>query len=316
MKPLNDREDLLYGESVALVTGGTGGIGRAIVHRLKEAGALVVIADVDGVAGGELAHEVEGIFVHCDVTEFDAVKAAVSVAAAEADKMSRRFDIVSHNAGIAGDAGIGADYNPAELKRLMMVNFLGTANSINAALPALQGSNGGRIIATASIAGLDPTVVAWGYSASKSAAIAAVEGMATLLNNQKSRGAEQGSKEVLLHALCPGFVNTPQIDPLRELLSSNNVPVLEPEDVADGFMQILLSKEPGKAWPLLPGEPLVAHEFADVEGFWKKYRALNSLQRRSTRQPKKSLSRRLWQPNRTSPVNIRHNPRGGLFRGR
>lgn len=119
---------------VALITGGSNGIGAAVARRLAGEGARVVLADVDAEAGDALAKELDGAFVRCDVREPAASEAAVATAV-------ERFgglDVAFLNAGVAGSGGVGDDFDLAAYRRAMGINLDGVVFGAHAALPALR----------------------------------------------------------------------------------------------------------------------------------------------------------------------------------
>src|ERR1700738_3385214 len=131
---------------VALITGGPNGIGAAVARRLARHGAHVVIADVDDASGAAVAREIDGLYVHCDVSEPADNHAAV---AAAVDGYGG-LDLVHLNAGAAAGCGIEEDFDLAAYRRAMSINLDGVVFGVHAALPALRARRGGTIVATAS----------------------------------------------------------------------------------------------------------------------------------------------------------------------
>ena len=107
--------------SVAIVTGGSRGIGRACAIALAAEGALVVIADVDAERGERVAADVGGIFVRCDVSRLADVEGLISSAVAAAGTLT----ILVNAAGINHKAGIW-DTTEADWDRVMNVDLKGT----------------------------------------------------------------------------------------------------------------------------------------------------------------------------------------------
>lgn len=138
---------------VALITGGSNGIGAGVARRLAREGARVVLADVDTAAGTALAEELGGAFVRCDVREPGDSEAAV---AAAVDRFGG-LDVAFLNAGVAGGGGVGDDFDLAAYRRAMGVNVDGVVFGAHAALPAIRARGGGDIVATASMAALTAT---------------------------------------------------------------------------------------------------------------------------------------------------------------
>ncbi|HWE70796.1 MAG TPA: SDR family NAD(P)-dependent oxidoreductase, partial [Acidimicrobiales bacterium] len=134
---------------VALVTGGSNGIGAAVAGRLRTSGVNVVLADVDEAVGQAAAADMGATFVRCDVREPDDLAAAVDAATST----HGRLDLVHLNAGVTTGCGVGDDFDVELYRRAMAINLDGVVYGIHAALPVMLASGGGQIIATASMAG-------------------------------------------------------------------------------------------------------------------------------------------------------------------
>jgi 2-hydroxycyclohexanecarboxyl-CoA dehydrogenase len=152
---------------VAVVTGGAGGMGRAIARVLAERGARVVLTDVDpsvaDVASG--AGAVAGL-VH-DVTDLDATRSVVARILAD----QGRLDVLVNNAGW-DRAALFADTGPDLWARLVAINFTGVLNGCLACLDALRAAGDGAIV---SIASDTARVGGWGeavYAGAKGAVVA------------------------------------------------------------------------------------------------------------------------------------------------
>ena len=231
--------------SVALITGGTGGFGRALTRLLTDRQVTVVLADL----GGEpVARELGAHFVTLDVTD-RAANAAV-VAQAEADH--GRLDAIFLNAGIAGRSPEVLDVD--EFLRVVEVDLLGVVYGTEAALPALRRAGGGSIVVTASLAGLSPMPTDPGYSVAKSGAVAFVRSLAPRLTDDG----------ITLSAVCPGFADTAIIDPIRAEFTAAGFPVLSAEEVADAMIAAWGSGEPGAAYVVQPGLGTVPYKFKGV----------------------------------------------------
>ncbi|MBA2554435.1 MAG: 3-oxoacyl-ACP reductase [Geodermatophilaceae bacterium] len=189
-----------------VVTGGCSGIGLATARRFAAEGARVVIGDVDDVRGYEVAAEVEGTYVSCDVT--DAGRVGELFATAKRDYGS--VDVAFNNAGISPadddsilDTGIDA------WRRVQEVNLTSVYLCCKAALPYMREQGRGSIINTASfVAVMGAATSQISYTASKGGVLAM----------SRELGVQFAREGIRVNALCPGPVATPM---LRELFASD-----------------------------------------------------------------------------------------------
>ncbi len=136
---------------VAIVTGGTSGIGLAAVEALRQRGCIVYALSRHG-------------DIPCDVSEEESARAAVQTVL----EKEGRIDILVNCAGM-GISG-AAELTPLDMaKRQLDVNLFGTANMTNAVIPAMRKQGGGRIVNTGSMASIAPIPFQTWYSASKAA---------------------------------------------------------------------------------------------------------------------------------------------------
>ena len=173
---------------VAVVTGGANGIGRECVRRLAEAGAKVVVWDL---AECDLPN-IESIAV--DVGKPDTIRAA---AAATVDRHGR-IDMLVHSAGYVGPSKSAIDYDPAEWRRLIDVNLVGTYEVNRAVAPVMTAAGFGRIVNIASLAGKEGTPNSSAYSAAKAGVIAFT----------KALGKELALTNVRVNCIAPAAVET------------------------------------------------------------------------------------------------------------
>ena len=143
---------------IAVITGGTSGIGRATALCLREAGYTVY----------ELSRRPEGVeglhHIRCDITDEDQVRSAV----AEIMDRAGRIDVLVNNAGF-GISGAVEFTNTAEAQRLLDVNFFGMVRMNRQVLPVMRKQGYGRIVNLSSVAGAIPIPFQTYYSASKAA---------------------------------------------------------------------------------------------------------------------------------------------------
>ena len=234
--------------SVALITGGTGGFGRALATKLKAAGVVPVLADLDSERNRQVAADLECPFVVLDVTDRAANEAVVAQVEAE----HGRLDAAFLNAGIAGNSRDALDVD--EFLHVVDVDLFGVVYGTEAALPALRRAGGGSIVVTASLAGLAPVATDPGYSVAKGGAIAFVRSLAPRLVGDG----------ITMSAICPGFADTAIIDPLRDEFTAADFPVLSAGEVASAMLAAWAGAEPGAAYVVQPGVGAVPYKFKGV----------------------------------------------------
>jgi NAD(P)-dependent dehydrogenase (short-subunit alcohol dehydrogenase family) len=232
---------------VALITGGASGIGAAAARRLAAQGEHVVIAD--RAPADSLAAELGGTAVVADVTDPEAVAALV----ARAEELGPLRTVLL-NAGItSGQSGV-EDLDLAGYRAIMGVNVDHVIFGTAAAVPALKRAGGGRIVATASLAGLVGMPGDALYTASKHAVVGYVRSAAAALTPHG----------ITINAVCPGFADTPLI--AGQKAQFGGFPLLTAENVADAIEAILQRGEPGECWFVQPGRDPAPYGFRGVPG--------------------------------------------------
>ncbi|QXC63029.1 SDR family oxidoreductase [Aquihabitans sp. G128] len=176
-----------------LVTGGGSGIGAATCALFAREGAAVTVLDRDGESAGQVAAEVGGRAVVCDVRDGDAVTTAVHEAA---EAMGGLTDLVN-NAGI-GTAKPLLDYSDKQFALLIAVNLTGTFHGIRAAGPIMLAAGRGSIVNNASLTGIRPTRGEGPYSAAKAGVLALTQSAALEL-----------APAVRVNAVAPGMIESP-----------------------------------------------------------------------------------------------------------
>ena len=178
---------------VAIVTGGSTGIGRAIAETYLDHGATVVIANRSPESGHETAAALDCEFVRCDVSAYDQVTALVEATVKEYG----RLDVVVNNAGI-GRTGSIEEMDLDDWHDVLDVNLTGTMYGTRAALPHLKATDG-CVINVGSIYGLVAGPNATAYAAAKAA----------VANLTRSVAVDYADEGVRVNGICPGFVETP-----------------------------------------------------------------------------------------------------------
>lgn len=181
------------------VTGGANGIGLALGQAFAEAGMNVMLADIEQAA---LTTAVERFRHHnskvrgiiCDVSD----PVSVEKAASETFEIFGNVHVLCNNAGVAGGSGI-EDISLDTWRWVIDVNLMGVVNGIRSFLPGMRAhGEGGHIVNTASMAGLENGLGFSPYAASKFAVVSMSEGLARELH----------SLRIGVTVLCPGFVRT------------------------------------------------------------------------------------------------------------
>jgi 3-oxoacyl-[acyl-carrier protein] reductase len=180
---------------VALVTGGAQGIGLAIAGALYEAGATVIIGDLDEVKAKAAADGLgaNAASVKLNVADGDDVKRVMAQLLAE----RQRIEILVCNAGITRD-GLLLRMKSEDWSAVMDVNLHGTFHCIKQLLPAMTKQRYGRIVTISSIVGVMGNSGQANYAASKAAVIGLT----------KSVAREYASRGVTANAVAPGFIDT------------------------------------------------------------------------------------------------------------
>jgi NAD(P)-dependent dehydrogenase (short-subunit alcohol dehydrogenase family) len=237
----------------AVVTGGASGIGLASARRLAEAGADVLVADIDGPAAEKAAVELGGRSRRMDVTSLEEWRALV------ADE--ERIDIAHLNAGVVTGGFDGIDALTEEAyRRIMGVNVDGVVNGFRVLGESMAGNRagegGGDIVVTASIAGIIPFPQDPIYTATKHFVLGLSRSVAPLF----------AAKGIRVNAICPGIVETPLLggDTLA-MLRNVGFPLIQPPEVAEAVFEAVTSGLSGEAWVIQPGV-LERYQFGHVPG--------------------------------------------------
>ncbi|MFT3707129.1 MAG: SDR family oxidoreductase [Archangium sp.] len=186
---------------VAVITGASSGLGRAIAIRYAAEGASLILADVNEAGGAEtlalLPKETKAKFLKVDVTNEAEVEAAVALAVSSYGQL----DIMVANAGI-GAPGFIAQLTKADFERVMAVNVTGVFLCAKHAFRAMQRRKSGVILTMSSVAGLQGTMKLGGYGPSKAAVVQLTQTLAL-------EGARFNIRAV---SLAPVWTESPMVD--------------------------------------------------------------------------------------------------------
>jgi NAD(P)-dependent dehydrogenase (short-subunit alcohol dehydrogenase family) len=191
---------------VALVTGASGGIGRATALAFAASGATVLVSDVNDAGGAETVSLIasaggKAAYQHCDVSDGAQVKALV----ARAVKDFGRLDFALNNAGI--NNAMANEYEDALWARSMAINLTGVMLCMREEEEVMLAQGKGAIVNTASINGLIGNGAQPAYTASK-------HGVVGLTRHGALRWAKAG---IRVNCVCPGVIETPMTAPMANI---------------------------------------------------------------------------------------------------
>jgi 3-oxoacyl-[acyl-carrier protein] reductase len=220
---------------VALVTGGSRGIGRAAALALAQQGAQVVINYVSNEgAAREVAEQIQAAGGKAEIVQFDVGSSeAAEKAVAEVAKRLGRLDVLVCSAGIAID-GLLLRLKDEDFDRILAVNVKGAVACARAATKVMMRAKTGRVIFLSSVVGEMGNAGQTAYAASKAA----------LLGITKSMARELSSRFITVNAITPGFIDTDMTGALtdeQKAAINQNIPLGrtgKPEEIAAAIVYL------------------------------------------------------------------------------
>ncbi len=231
--PLQD-----FNEAVTVITGGASGIGLATAQALRDAGAHVVLADINTNGLEKAASQLrqqssksqgEILTVPTDVTQ----EAQVHNLMQQAQTRFGGITLVVCSAGI-GQGGPIDEFSSSAMQRMMNINFMGTYNSVQAALPTMRKQQSSHFVLISSVAGKLAVPMLTAYCATKWA----VRGFSAALR------AELYGTNIGVTTVYPAWVDTPMIHQESETFKNMHIKAeLTPQTVASEILQAVLENK-------------------------------------------------------------------------
>lgn len=248
-------ENGIFTGKVALVTGAGSGIGLATAKAFAEAGASVVLADINENAVRSAAEELiaggyKALAIRCDVADERQVAAMME----QIVSAFRQLDAAFNNAGVQSPAVETADASGEEFDRVNAINLRGVWNCMKYELRQMREQGSGAIVNCSSIGGLIGLPGRAIYHASKHGVIGLT----------KSAALEYASRGIRINAVCPGTIETPMVaemlakepDAMKDILRDQPIGRLgQPEEVAAAVL-----------WLCSPGASFVIGHALVVDG--------------------------------------------------
>lgn len=220
-------KDLLLGK-VAIITGGTAGIGFSIAQTFAEQGARVILFGTNQEKGDKAKEAIaHASFVQVDVSKTQAVEEAIKQALAEHGKI----DILVNNAGITRDQLL-MKMTEEEWDMVIDTNLKSCYNTCRALIRSMMKAKSGKIINISSVIGLTGNAGQINYAASKGGMIALTKALAL----------EVASRQIHVNCIAPGFISTQMTEILTDAQKESIIPKIplgrmgSPEDIANAAL--------------------------------------------------------------------------------
>lgn len=227
-----------FDDQTVVITGAGSGIGRETALRFADAGANVVVGDVDR-EGGEATVETiaaetdgDGTFVPVDVTDEEMVEDMIETATNEYGGL----DVAFNNAGIGGTFDATHEIAESDWQGILDVNLTGIWRCMRNEIPVMQEDGGGAIVNTASILGKVGEAETPAYTAAKHG----------IVGLTKVAALEQAANDIRVNAVCPAYIKTQMLadagvsqdeELLEDVTALHPMQRLgEPEEIADAVL--------------------------------------------------------------------------------
>ncbi len=236
-----------FQDKVVLITGATGGVGKAAAQLFAADGAKLVLLGTKKERLQALSEELgiteqNSLLIPADISKENDVKLAVEEAVARFGSI----DVLVNTAGTGGPAALTEDYRFEDFRRVYEINVFGTFLTMKYVLPIMKQQGRGAIVNTASISGMGGYAYEIGYGSSKFAVIGLT----------KDAASENANNGIRINCISPGWIETKM---MKEILDNYvAIGVLEkPEDFDPGPME-----RPGKPMEMANGIYFLASDQA------------------------------------------------------
>ena len=223
-----------WADEIAVVTGGSSGIGRDIVERLARQGVRVAVFDIV-----DLPKEMQGSanikFYRCDVTSPESVASAADAVRRDLGHPS----ILINNAGLANTASI-IDTDPGYLQKIMGVNLLSHWYTTKQFVPNMVQNNKGHVVTIASLASFVSLCTSAPYSATKAGVLAFHEVLTSEIKHQYK------SPNVLTTVVHPNFVRTNLLSDFSDRLDRAGIKFMTTDVIGEAVVRQIKSKRGGQ----------------------------------------------------------------------
>jgi 3-oxoacyl-[acyl-carrier protein] reductase len=220
---------MMLTDKIALVTGGTAGIGKAIALKFAEHGAFVIIFGTNAERGQEVVDELKGkgIFYKVNVQS----KEEVDLAVKKILENQKTIDILVNNAGITKDQLL-IKMTESDWDEVMDINVKSCYNLTQACVRTMMKQRSGRIINMTSVVGIKGNAGQANYAASKAA----------IIGFTKSMADELAKRNINVNAIAPGFIETRMTDEMTEAQKEMTLAQIpfgrmgKPDDIANAAL--------------------------------------------------------------------------------